>query len=292
MNVFLELMSGRVSPTRVRLKPVTVIGRSKQCQLRIASTDVSREHCRISLEEDGVFLVDLGSSNGTVLDGKEVKPDQRIKLASGSRLVIGPAQFIVHIEQFIAESFENESTVDRPSANPAPAYAPPLTPAYTDASQRNSVTVDDDSFLAVDNAPMNDTALMNPGQMPMRLAPVVRQELSDTTANSAHATWPGLPGAAVPAEVSPTPADQPAIDHLEETPSAKPSKLFSLFSLLKRSGSKADAPLQKSAEVQPLPTRQEEIGPGDQGDVEIDNADEQSHEAAHDDLSHFLKGLP
>ncbi|MFN0197281.1 MAG: FHA domain-containing protein [Planctomycetaceae bacterium] len=292
MNVFLELTSGRASPTRVRLKPQTVIGRSKQCQLRIASTEVSREHCQISLEEEGAFLVDLGSSNGTVVDGKAAKPGQRIQLASGSRLQIGPAQFIVHIEHFAARTIDNESTVDRPSNNPVPVNSPPFAPALTDAHRRNSVADDGDSFLAVDNAPMNDTALMNPGQMPMRLAPVIRQDLADTAANSAHATWPGLPGAAVPADASPTLADRPAIDHPEETSSAKPSKLFSLFSLLTRSGAKADAPPHQSAEVQPLPTRQEEIAPGDHDDVEIVNADEQSQEAVHDDLSHFLKGLP
>jgi hypothetical protein len=54
-------------------KPRLVIGRDERCDLVIADRQVSRHHARISLEGDGYILTDLGSKNGTFLNGQELE---------------------------------------------------------------------------------------------------------------------------------------------------------------------------------------------------------------------------
>jgi diguanylate cyclase (GGDEF)-like protein len=66
----------------------TVIGRGKEAQVRIDDAGASREHARVLETEDGTYIVeDMGSTNGTFVDGKRV---ERASLQSGDRIHIGP----------------------------------------------------------------------------------------------------------------------------------------------------------------------------------------------------------
>lgn len=49
------------------------IGRSEECDIHLPDRQVSRLHARITWTEDGFFLQDLDSKNGTHLNGQEVK---------------------------------------------------------------------------------------------------------------------------------------------------------------------------------------------------------------------------
>ncbi len=63
-----------------------VIGRvSKMCDLAIIDVNVSRQHCAIEKREDGYYVVDLGSTNGVVLDGKKVNDH---KISEGEEFVL------------------------------------------------------------------------------------------------------------------------------------------------------------------------------------------------------------
>ena len=59
-----------------RAHPVTshgiVIGRSRECDLRIADGNASRRHAEIVQEGTDYVVVDLGSTNGTELNGRRV----------------------------------------------------------------------------------------------------------------------------------------------------------------------------------------------------------------------------
>ena len=74
--------SGREFP----LDDVAVIGRLKTAQVALSDMSASREHTRVLHQGDMWFLVDLGSRNGTLVNGKKV---QRHKLAQGDRIAIG-----------------------------------------------------------------------------------------------------------------------------------------------------------------------------------------------------------
>jgi pSer/pThr/pTyr-binding forkhead associated (FHA) protein len=50
---------------------------------------VSREHVRLELKEQHVYVIDLGSANGTVLAGKRLTPNQPVMLHNGDELLLG-----------------------------------------------------------------------------------------------------------------------------------------------------------------------------------------------------------
>jgi pSer/pThr/pTyr-binding forkhead associated (FHA) protein len=73
-----------------------VIGRGKECHVRPNSDWVSRQHCLLCVTEDAVHLRDLGSTNGTLVNGRRILVDQ--PLQDGDQLQIGPLVFEVHLE--------------------------------------------------------------------------------------------------------------------------------------------------------------------------------------------------
>jgi predicted component of type VI protein secretion system len=72
-----------------------VIGRKTDADLRIPLREVSREHCRLSINGKKAILKDLESSNGTFVN------DQRIVQATlkpGDQIKIGPVVLTVQID--------------------------------------------------------------------------------------------------------------------------------------------------------------------------------------------------
>lgn len=67
-------------------KQRSVLGRSRDADVRIEDPNVSRRHVEIVQEGSTFWLVDLGSTNGTEMDGRRI---QRARLADGSRFTIG-----------------------------------------------------------------------------------------------------------------------------------------------------------------------------------------------------------
>jgi pSer/pThr/pTyr-binding forkhead associated (FHA) protein len=72
-----------------------VIGRKKECDLRIPVPSVSREHCEIKVDGGRLLVRDLGSSNGTYVNGTRT---QEGDLAPGAILGVGPAVFVIRID--------------------------------------------------------------------------------------------------------------------------------------------------------------------------------------------------
>jgi hypothetical protein len=76
-----------------------VIGRSQNVDFSIPHPNLSREHVRISLKSGDVWMEDLGSANGTFVQGQrlpaksqvKIKPHYRILLGTGSNVVISLA---------------------------------------------------------------------------------------------------------------------------------------------------------------------------------------------------------
>ena len=66
--------------------PVTLLGRGTDCDLRLIDPGVSRHHAELRVENDQVVLVDLGSTNGTFVNGQ---PVWRVTLSDGLRIALG-----------------------------------------------------------------------------------------------------------------------------------------------------------------------------------------------------------
>ncbi len=85
---YLAVVAGERAGLRIELgpKPV-VIGRVAPADLVIDDSQISRKHCRVSQVVGEVFVTDLGSSNGTMVDGKRISGNAF--LPPGARLQIG-----------------------------------------------------------------------------------------------------------------------------------------------------------------------------------------------------------
>lgn len=70
-----------------------VIGRAAGCNLRPQSDAISRQHCAVFNKGDRVTIKDLGSRNGTVLNGEKLDGEEELK--TGDELVVGPLHFTV-----------------------------------------------------------------------------------------------------------------------------------------------------------------------------------------------------
>ena len=95
MQARLKVLHDKANVKQVKLLPVTLIGRSTECNLKIASSQVSRAHCRITLGEDTVYVEDLGSANGTIVDGKRLIAHRPTSVLPGATLMVGPAEFLI-----------------------------------------------------------------------------------------------------------------------------------------------------------------------------------------------------
>ena len=88
----LVILSGKQAGRKIRLPDRdVVIGRDEGCFLRIASADVSRQHCELARVEGGSVLRDLKSQNGTLLNGKRVNAP--VPMQIGDELVVGHHKF-------------------------------------------------------------------------------------------------------------------------------------------------------------------------------------------------------
>jgi phosphoserine phosphatase RsbU/P len=67
---------------------VTVMGRAPECQIQLDSNMVSRRHAQVVREGNSFYLEDLGSGNGTFLNGKRIA--ERTPLKADDRLKLGP----------------------------------------------------------------------------------------------------------------------------------------------------------------------------------------------------------
>jgi len=63
-------------------------GREQDCEIFIDSPHISRRHFELSRSKEGYFLTDLGSSNGTKVNGSKVPPHEPTKIESGDEIQI------------------------------------------------------------------------------------------------------------------------------------------------------------------------------------------------------------
>jgi pSer/pThr/pTyr-binding forkhead associated (FHA) protein len=69
-----------------------LVGRSPSADLRLADPRVSRLHARIEMRDDGVYGEDLGSRNGTLVNGVAMSAPRRLDV--DDELTVGPAALV------------------------------------------------------------------------------------------------------------------------------------------------------------------------------------------------------
>jgi hypothetical protein len=72
-------------------KATVVIGRSKNCDIRVSDPNVSRRHAEVRQEGSTYWIVDLGSTNGISVNGHALK---RAKLDDDDRITLGSTELV------------------------------------------------------------------------------------------------------------------------------------------------------------------------------------------------------
>jgi len=66
-----------------------VVGRSRDCDIAVDDPNVSRRHAEVRHEDGAYWIVDLGSTNGVIVNGKRV---ERAELAPDDEIVLGTTE--------------------------------------------------------------------------------------------------------------------------------------------------------------------------------------------------------
>lgn len=101
----------------------TVIGRGEQCDLRIPLGEVSRRHCKLSVDAAGIIVADLGSSNGTYVNGRRIQEED---LDPGDTIKIGSLVFVVQLD---GQPSVQDINTDPTKQSPAVAINGPAGPS-------------------------------------------------------------------------------------------------------------------------------------------------------------------
>ena len=83
------------------IEGVYILGRSKECHLIFQGESVSRKHAKLTILQDRIFIEDIGSSNGSFVNGKLVRGETLVQ--AEDRIHLGK---VVVILKQIEESAE------------------------------------------------------------------------------------------------------------------------------------------------------------------------------------------
>lgn len=97
MKVKLKLVKGPEAGKELKIPtPKCLIGRDEDCHLRPKSDAISRKHCVIYVKGGELVVRDLGSKNGTLVNGDRIAEDRVLK--AGDTIQFGPLSFEVVID--------------------------------------------------------------------------------------------------------------------------------------------------------------------------------------------------
>jgi pSer/pThr/pTyr-binding forkhead associated (FHA) protein len=121
MSFRLAPLSKGTAPIITLHRPVIMIGRHLECDVRIDQPKISRRHCCLAMAYDRVLVRDLGSRNKIRVNGRVV---DEARLKAGDELAIGP---LLYRLELVEERRESRTSSPPPVARrvPPPAAAPP-----------------------------------------------------------------------------------------------------------------------------------------------------------------------
>jgi diguanylate cyclase (GGDEF)-like protein len=100
----LTVLTGGAAGQLFKIPATSTIGRVSSCEIRLEDDGISRNHARIRTEGDRVWLEDLGSRNGTYLNGQRITGT--VELHDGDKIQFGRATVLrFALQDALDESF-------------------------------------------------------------------------------------------------------------------------------------------------------------------------------------------
>ena len=108
-------------------KDRTVVGRASACDLSVATTNISREHCLLIRKEDGWYVEDLNSSNGTYVNKEKLAAPRKLTekdvVKAGAVRLTFHAGDIAQVEALEIEARSSGEDGDDPPTPPVDGLA-------------------------------------------------------------------------------------------------------------------------------------------------------------------------
>jgi len=152
------------SSERIELDGQMLVGRSDECDIRVAEGHPSRRHARLSIDASGLWVEDLASANGTRVNGREITSPTLLR--SGDKVAFDLAEFLVE----------------------TPA-APTETAAAGDATVVRRVVADDATVLRAPPPADTPAAASDPTPMPAAKAPPAPKSEAEALQKQVPRSW-------------------------------------------------------------------------------------------------------
>ena len=147
MSIELVLVTADGEQRSFPISRARIIGREEDCDMRIPVAEVSREHCRVEPNATGGLSVeDLGSSNGTFINGLQV---EEAEMTAGDILKIGPAIMVLRVDGEPAD-IDAEDAIERGTPEAGAPAAPKSQPQASKQVGQGSLVDEDDEDLFSD----------------------------------------------------------------------------------------------------------------------------------------------
>src|SRR5438046_7177643 len=117
------------APTITIQRPVLLVGRHPECDVRLDLPKISRRHCCLAQVYDRVVIRDLGSRNGLRVNGRLVEETQ---LHPGDEVAIGPLLFRVEDPEALPAPAPKPALAKPAAPKTAPPTRPPSLPVLPD----------------------------------------------------------------------------------------------------------------------------------------------------------------
>lgn len=155
----LEVLSGPRGRGRYRLqKGQNAIGRSRENDIVLDDSSVSRRHAMVDVAENGATVADLGSRNGTKVGGQKIA--QAVSLAHKSRIKVG-----VFLLRFLTGPAEEEADVGSEPEQAAPASEELSSPHIPDPNISNEEPVPAEMERGPEHLPAVGEEAQTPAEM-------------------------------------------------------------------------------------------------------------------------------
>jgi ABC-type multidrug transport system ATPase subunit len=159
MTIQLKSKIENLDGIKIKDSEVITIGRDKSNTISIDSTFLSANHVKLYLIDDNIFIEDLGSTNGTYIDGKKLENNKPYNINEKQKVILGSEEAIFEINKISSnmgtQVYKNKNiyTIGRL------AHCDITIDATTVSSEHLKIEKNDDQWYIYDTNSTNGTFL-------------------------------------------------------------------------------------------------------------------------------------
>ncbi len=109
MKVYLIVASGKRKGFPILMQQnLFMLGSDDVCQLRSPLPGIASRHCAVRIDDNKVFVRDMGSDEGTLVNGARMPSSEEWPLHKGDRITVGPLEFMVQFTERVMKKNDAE----------------------------------------------------------------------------------------------------------------------------------------------------------------------------------------